>query len=59
MFPVNGATQLVTSGDVVDAATYNALLAAGAIRPAPARTDGDAPQRPEPAAAASPERCEE
>lgn len=29
---VNGATRLVTSGDVVDSATYNALLAAGAVR---------------------------
>jgi len=30
---VNGATRLVTSGDVVDRETYYALLAAGAIRP--------------------------
>ena len=30
---VNGATKLVTSGDMVDAATYDALVAAGAIRP--------------------------
>ena len=29
---VNGATRLVTSGDVVDRETYEALLAAGAIR---------------------------
>ena len=31
---VNGATRLVTSGDLVDSPTYAALLAAGAIRPA-------------------------
>ena len=30
---VNGATRLVTSGDVVDRETYRALMAAGAIRP--------------------------
>lgn len=30
---VNGSTRLVTSGDVVDQETYNALVAAGAIRP--------------------------
>ncbi len=35
---VNGSTRLVTSGDTVDAATYNALLAAQALRPAPAVT---------------------
>jgi hypothetical protein len=35
---VNGATRLVTSGDVVDQDTYHALLAAGAIRPIPAET---------------------
>lgn len=29
---VNGSTRLVTSGDVVDRDTYEALLAAGAIR---------------------------
>lgn len=56
---VNGATRLVTSGDVVDGETYNALLAAGAIRPAPARTDGEAPQTPEPAGPGSPRRSEE
>jgi len=33
---VNGSTRLVTSGDTVDIDTYKALLAAGAIRPAPA-----------------------
>jgi len=32
---VNGSTRLVTSGDTVDTDTYKALLAAGAIRPAP------------------------
>ena len=32
---VNGATRLVTSGDKVDLDTYNALVAAGAIRPLP------------------------
>jgi len=31
---VDGATRLVTSGDVVNRATYKALLVAGAIRPA-------------------------
>jgi hypothetical protein len=29
---VNGSTRLVTSGDVVDRATYRALLQAGAVR---------------------------
>ena len=56
---VNGATRLVTSGDVVDGATYNALLAAGAIQPAPALTDAAAPQMPEAVAAPSPQRSEE
>lgn len=32
---VRGATRLVTSGDVVDQPTYDALVAAGAIRVAP------------------------
>lgn len=41
---VNGATRLVTSGDTVDRETYQALLAAGAIRPqAPAQPEGNAP----------------
>jgi hypothetical protein len=41
---VNGSTRLVTSGDVVDRDTYNALLAAGAIRPpAPERTSPRTP----------------
>ncbi len=33
---VAGSTRLVTSGDVVDRETYEALLASGIIRPAPA-----------------------
>ncbi len=38
---VNGATVLVTSGDVVDRATYEALVEAGAIRPPkPAKDQG-------------------
>lgn len=55
---VNGSTRLVTSGDVVDRDTFEALLAAGAIRvtrpdfkgsiePAPKRfvdATGDAPE---------------
>lgn len=43
---VNGSTRLVTSGDVVDRATYDALLAAGAVRPAsaaPAHSGGRKP----------------
>lgn len=32
---VAGSTRLVTSGDVVDRETYEALLASGIIRPAP------------------------
>lgn len=39
---VNGATRLVTSGDTVDRETYQALLAAGAIRP-----HAQAPQEPD------------
>ena len=49
---VNGATRLVTSGDVVDRPTYEALLAAGAIRPkssgnanGAAADDGGAPDQ--------------
>ena len=34
---VNGSTRLVTSGDTVDLDTYEALLAAGALRPASSR----------------------
>lgn len=56
---VNGATRLVTSGDVVDGETYNALLAAGAIWPARARTDVDGPQPPEGAGACPPQGSEE
>jgi hypothetical protein len=38
---VNGATVLVTSGDVVDRATHEALIEAGAIRPPkPAKDQG-------------------
>jgi len=43
---VNGATRLVTSGDVVDAATYEALIAAGAIRPP--QDDAGAPNDSQP-----------
>jgi hypothetical protein len=43
---VGGASRLVTSGDVVDRTTYDALLAAGAIKAVPeagkAETVGDA-----------------
>jgi len=35
---VNGSTRLVTSGDVVDRETYEALLAVGAIRVPPPPT---------------------
>jgi len=45
---VHGATRLVTSGDVVDQPTYDALVAAGAIRVAPPE-----PFVPEPNPAAS------
>ena len=38
---VAGATRLVTSGDVVDRATYDALIAAGAIRPRPPASEPD------------------
>jgi hypothetical protein len=43
---VNGATRLVTSGDMVDRETYEALRAAGAIRsdiPGPLDADHEAP----------------
>lgn len=48
---VNGSTRLVTSGDVVDRPTYDALVKAGAIRPPePPRTNpmgpADDPTRP-------------
>lgn len=39
---VDGATKVITSGDLVDQATYNALLKAGAIRPTP-KPSGDEP----------------
>jgi hypothetical protein len=38
---VDGSTRLVTSGDVVDQKTYDALVAAGAI--APVRSETPAP----------------
>lgn len=38
---VGGATRLVTSGDVVDRPTYDALLAAGAIRPKSSGADAN------------------
>ncbi|NIA16701.1 MAG: hypothetical protein GWP08_21835 [Nitrospiraceae bacterium] len=38
---VQGSTRLVTSGDVVDAETYNALLAMGAIRPIRPESHGE------------------
>lgn len=38
---VDGSTRLVTSGDVVDRATYEALVAAGCVvPPAPSRASG-------------------
>ncbi len=41
---VDGATRLVTSGDLVDKATYDALLAAGAIKASPSSaTDTEVP----------------
>jgi hypothetical protein len=44
---VDGATRLVTSGDIVDRQTYDALLAVGAIRtPRPPATDPEFPQKP-------------
>lgn len=48
---VDGSTRLVTSGDVVDRKTYEALLSAGAVRPvsveAPSSESpfGEAPSR--------------
>lgn len=40
---VDGSTRLVTSGDTVDRATYDALLAAGAIR-VPSQPQPDIPR---------------
>lgn len=44
---VDGATRLITSGDAVDRKTYEALVAAGAIKPSPRdaayRREDDAP----------------
>lgn len=42
---VDGATRLITSGDVVDRKTYDALVAAGAIRALP-RTSAVDPRQP-------------
>ena len=45
---VNGATRLITSGDVVDRKTYDALVAAGAVKPVrhSGGADGGDPTRP-------------
>jgi hypothetical protein len=43
---VNGSTRIVTSGDEVDRATYEALLAAGAIQVAPSKAQSDPPKDP-------------
>ncbi len=43
---VNGSTRLVTSGDTVDRETYQALLAAGAIRPATAGSAAPSSRNP-------------
>ena len=43
---VKGSTRLVTSGDVVDEETYQALIACGAIAPAPAPEDSPSPAQP-------------
>ena len=43
---VDGATKVITSGDFVDRATYEALLKAGAIRPRSENPPPDAPQPP-------------
>ena len=49
---VRGATCLVTSGDLVDRTTYEALLAVGAIRPAPPRKLDGPPKEDTPPAKA-------
>lgn len=55
---VNGATRLVTSGDVVDNDTFNALVAAGVVRPKPEekapKKDKLPPAPPQPDAKAGP-----
>ena len=43
---VNGSTRIVTSGDEVDRATYEALLAADAIQVAPTKAQSDPPKDP-------------
>ncbi len=50
---VAGSTRLVTSGDIVDRATYDALLAAGAIR-RPSTEDHLQPNLPPPEGGLSP-----
>jgi len=41
---INGSVRVVTSGDTVDRATYDALLAANAITPLPGVNPGSAPR---------------
>ena len=43
---VDGSTRLVTSGDTVDRATYEALIKAGVIRPIPSDTRPEASKEP-------------
>ncbi len=53
---VHGATRLVTSGDIVDQSTYEALLAAGAIRPAAPPQKSGPPRQEKSAPPKAPER---
>jgi outer membrane biosynthesis protein TonB len=53
---VHGATRLVTSGDIVDRSTYEALLAAGAIRPAAPPQKSSPPRQERTAPSNAPER---
>jgi hypothetical protein len=53
---VHGATRLVTSGDAVDRSTYEALLAAGAIRPAAPPQGSGPPNQKKTAPPKAPER---
>jgi hypothetical protein len=53
---VHGATRLVTSGDLVDRSTYEALLAAGAIRPAAPPQKSGPPRQEKTAPSKAPER---
>lgn len=48
---VDGATKLITSGDIVDRKTYDALVAAGAVKPAyrPPDAEGTASRATNPA----------